>query len=114
MKQEPQIVGSKLPHKFQLDRFTNVNKDGTTRETRQPALGKWTDDEDVLLSKAVTKHSRIGMMVARSTRSIECPVPKRWTASVVHSRQWKTGEWTAQESSGSCDKETREELGHSC
>jgi hypothetical protein len=60
--------------------------------------GKWTDDEDVLLSKAVKKHGKNWMIVARGVpgrSNVQCQ--KRWTASVVHSRQWKTGEWTAEE-----------------
>jgi hypothetical protein len=61
-------------------------------------LGKWTDEEDVLLSRAVKKHGKNWMIVARGVpgrSNIQCQ--KRWTASVVHSRQWKTGEWTAEE-----------------
>jgi hypothetical protein len=61
-------------------------------------VGKWTDEEDELLVKAVKNHGKKWMAVARGVpgrSNIQCQ--KRWTSSVVHNGDWATGDWTISE-----------------
>jgi hypothetical protein len=63
-------------------------------------IGRWTDDEGVMLTKAVKKHGKNWIAIAKEVpgrSNIQCQ--KRWTAAVVHNRVWATGDWTAAEDS---------------
>jgi hypothetical protein len=61
-------------------------------------VGKWTDEEGAMLTKAVKIHGKNWIAIAKEIpgrSNIQCQ--KRWTAAVVHNRDWATGDWTAVE-----------------
>jgi myb proto-oncogene protein len=61
-------------------------------------VGKWTDDEGAMLTKAVRKHGNNWIAIAKEVpgrSNVQCQ--KRWTTAVVHNRVWATGDWTAAE-----------------
>jgi hypothetical protein len=61
-------------------------------------IGKWTEDEGAMLTKAVKLHGNNWIAIAKEIpgrSNIQCQ--KRWTSAVVHNRVWATGDWTAAE-----------------